>query len=93
MYFMRRYSTAQARVHLAQVLDLAEEGQDVIIERRGVRFLVRPIQPEKKTRARKTPRIEVLDPAVDAGQWTWGWSEGGLEFIDRRGKRRRGKRR
>jgi len=89
MYIVKRYSTAEARVHLAQVLDFAEQGQDVVIERRGIRFTVRPLPSGKRRSSRKAPRIEILDPAVEAGQWTWGWGEDGIEFIDRRRARRR----
>jgi hypothetical protein len=87
---MKHYSAAQARVHLAQVLDLAEQGRDVVIERRGIRFTVRPLPLNERPPSKKTtPRIVVLDPAVEAGQWTWRWSEEGIEFVDRRKARRR----
>jgi hypothetical protein len=60
----------------------------VIIERRGIRFTVRPISSNRRRFAKKAPRIEILDPAVEAGQWTWGWSEDGIEFVDNRRVRR-----
>jgi hypothetical protein len=37
---MRRYTAAQARQRLAEVLDTAKSGEAVVIERRGERFRV-----------------------------------------------------
>jgi prevent-host-death family protein len=38
---MKRYSASQARARLAEVLDAAQRGMPVVIERRGVRYVVR----------------------------------------------------
>jgi prevent-host-death family protein len=37
---MKRYSVAQARQQFAELLDSAERGDAVVIDRRGVRFVV-----------------------------------------------------
>lgn len=83
---MKRYTAAQARQHLSDVLDHAESGQPVVIERRGVRFAVRA---ERKRTAR--PRAAVttwLDPAVESGNWTWTWTTKGLAFKSQSRRRR-----
>jgi len=83
---MKRYTAAQARQHLSNVLDAAEAGEPVVIERRGVRFAVRT---EKKTAARRrTPVVEWLDPAVESGNWTWLWTSKGLGFSGHKSRRR-----
>lgn len=81
---MKRYSVAGARAKLAQVLDLAEQGEAVVIERRGVRFAVHPLKSKPERGVTRRSRIEILDPAVEAGQWSWAWSDGGIELEDRR---------
>ncbi len=39
---MKRYSVAGARARFSDLLDAAEQGQPAVIERRGVRFVLRP---------------------------------------------------
>jgi antitoxin (DNA-binding transcriptional repressor) of toxin-antitoxin stability system len=83
---MKRYSAAQARQHLAAVLDAAEAGESVVIERAGVRFRV---QAEgKRSRRRRPPVVEWLDPAVESGNWSWVWTKRGLRFSARKPRRR-----
>jgi prevent-host-death family protein len=72
---VKKYSVARARQHLAEVLDSAENGEEVVIERRGVTFAIRPISASRTRR--RAPRIEILDPSVEAGTWSWSWSETG----------------
>jgi len=80
MYMMKRYSVAEARQRFAALLDAAEHGDDVVIERRGVRFELKV----RRASRRKTPShsiIEYVDPAVEAGQWNWQQSgDEGLAF-------------
>jgi prevent-host-death family protein len=81
---MKRYTVAVARQHLAEVLDRAEGGEDVVIERRGVRFAVSPVRA-KPTARRPAARIEIIDPAIEAGTWSWSWSpEGGAKLTSPR---------
>lgn len=82
---MKRYSVAQVRERLADVLSEAEQGIPVIIERRGVRYVLRVERPKRQRKPPST--IEVLDPAVTTGQWTWTPTAGGLRFGGRRRRR------
>ena len=83
---MKRYSAAQARQHLAAVLDAAEAGESVVIERAGVRFRVRA---EPRRRGRRRPRLTAwLDPVVEAGDWSWVSAKRGLRFSPRKPRRR-----
>jgi antitoxin (DNA-binding transcriptional repressor) of toxin-antitoxin stability system len=84
---MKRYSAAQARAKLASLLDEAEDGQAVVIERRGVRFTLRAKGRARPRRSTRRPVIEFVDPAVLEGNWTWTWDEHGVRFRAR--KRRR----
>ena len=84
---MRRYTAAQARQHFSTVLDAAEAGEPVVIERRGVRFAVRAEQAEKTPARRRRPVIEWMDPAVACGNWTWVWTSKGLRFSARKPRR------
>jgi antitoxin (DNA-binding transcriptional repressor) of toxin-antitoxin stability system len=83
---MKRYTMAQLRERLADVLNEAERGVPVVIERRGVRYVLRaePARPRRRTRP---SFIEILDPAVAEGQWQWTWTREGIRF--RPGRRRR----
>jgi antitoxin (DNA-binding transcriptional repressor) of toxin-antitoxin stability system len=87
MYTMsrKRYAATAARAHLSELLDLAEQGVAVVIERLGVEFTVERVEP-RRSRHRKRPprpRIEILDPAVESGQWSWSWKSGLLRFTKR----------
>jgi antitoxin (DNA-binding transcriptional repressor) of toxin-antitoxin stability system len=79
---MKRYTVAQVREQLATALDDAERGEPIIIERRGVRFLL-AVETKKPRSAPRQSRIETLDPAVASGQWTWVWTAKGLRFKGR----------
>jgi antitoxin (DNA-binding transcriptional repressor) of toxin-antitoxin stability system len=84
---MKRYGVAQARIHFSHLLDAAEAGDAVVIERRGTRFR---LKPERRAKQRTTPPrsiIEYIDPAVMKGQWTWEWDTGGLRFATPRKRR------
>lgn len=77
---MKRYSVSQARIRIAEVLDSAERGESVLIERQGVRFQV--ILAKPRTRGKKPPAVlKILDPAVAAGDWTWDYGPAGLTFV------------
>ena len=81
---MKRYTAAQARQQFAQVLDVAERGDPVVIERRGVPFVVEAQQRRRRPAGRRKSLIQHLDPAVAAGEWTWSWKADGLRFKSRR---------
>jgi antitoxin (DNA-binding transcriptional repressor) of toxin-antitoxin stability system len=76
---MKRYSAAQARQNFATLLDAAEQGERVVIERHGTRFSLEAHR--QRVRARKRPSIiEHVDPVVDAGSWSWDIGRTGLRF-------------
>jgi antitoxin (DNA-binding transcriptional repressor) of toxin-antitoxin stability system len=83
---MKCYTMAQLRERLADVLNEADRGVPVVIERRGVRYVLRA-EPAPARRHTRPSVIEILDPAVAEGQWQWTWGREGLRF--RSGRRHR----
>lgn len=84
---MSNMKVAEARARFGEILDAAEKGLPVVIERRGVKFRV--VAEVARTAA---PADEALfafvDPAVASGQWTWRASASrGVEFAPRRKRR------
>ena len=79
---MSRFTASQARQNFANVLNQAAGGQSVTIERGKLRF--RLVLDERR-RAPRTARpvIEILDPAVANGDWTWRHGRAGLSFKQR----------
>jgi hypothetical protein len=82
MYVMKRYTISQARERLADVLNEAEQNGSVAIERRGVRYVIRPETTRQKRKG--GPAIEVVDPAVAEGRWGWTVTPTGVRFVRRR---------
>jgi antitoxin (DNA-binding transcriptional repressor) of toxin-antitoxin stability system len=82
---MKRYTVSLVRERLSEALDEAEKGVPVIIERKGVRYRLTVDKPAPARKIRR-PNIEILDPAVAAGEWTWDWTPKGLRFRDKRSK-------
>jgi hypothetical protein len=83
---MKRYTVSVVRERFAEALDEAERGVPVIIERKGVRYRLAVEKPASSGKSRRSAHIEILDPAVADGVWTWDWTPRALAF---RGKRRR----
>jgi len=83
---MKRYTVSVVRERLAEALDEADRGVPVIIERKGVRYRLTVEKPVSRRKSRRQAYIEILDPAVARGLWTWEWTPRGLAF---RGRRRR----
>lgn len=81
---MKRYTMSEARQQFAELLDAAEAGQAVVIERRGVRFVVEAQRRRRLSSVRRKSIIEYMDPAVVGGEWTWSRTPGGLHFSSRR---------
>ena len=81
-----RYTVAQVRERLSHALDQAERGVPVFIERRGTRYVLALAPPSSRSRGatRRKVRIEILDPAVERGAWTWAATSKGLAFRRRR---------
>lgn len=79
---MKRYTAAQARARLSHILDTAEAGDAVVIERRGMRFTLQADRVRRRT-VRRASIIQFADPAVTEGRWTWTWGPKGLRFARR----------
>ena len=80
---MKRYTASELRARLSEVLDAAERGEDVVIERGGTRFALQVHHRSRPTRARRVPLFEIVDSAEAEGRWTWAWSARGLTFKRR----------
>jgi antitoxin (DNA-binding transcriptional repressor) of toxin-antitoxin stability system len=76
---MKRYTVAQVRERLASALDEVERGLPVVIERRGVRYVI-SVESRKARPGRRRSVIETIDQTVAAGQWTWTWTARGLRL-------------
>ena len=70
---MKTYTVGMVRERLAEALDEAQQGHPVFIERRGVVYRISVEPPARPSRARKRA-IEILDPAIEQGEWAWDWS-------------------
>lgn len=68
-------------MRLAEALDSAERGETVFIERRGVRFKLESTKPS--ARPKRPPTLKILDPAIEAGDWTWKSGPDGHAFVPR----------
>lgn len=68
---------AEARARFGEVLDQAEAGTPVLIERRGVRFRVVVDDAPKRGAAAS---FAYVDDAVASGQWTWESGRSGVTF-------------
>ena len=83
---MKHLKVAEARAQFGELLDEAEKGRPVIIERRGVRFRV-VVESATASTANAPALFEHVDDAVASGQWTWTQGPGGLRFAARRKRR------
>ena len=79
---MARYTASDARRQFFHLLDAAEKGEEVVLERHGVRFrLVLDGLPADES---STSPLIIKDEEVLSGNWTWGTDEEGhLEFRPR----------
>jgi hypothetical protein len=77
---------AEARARFGELLDQAERGSPVFIERRGVRFRL-VAEPSTAAAAAGARLFEHVDPEVSDGGWTWEPGPKGVRFAAR-GKRR-----
>jgi hypothetical protein len=83
---VKGFKVAEARARFGALLDQAEQGDDVLIERNGVRFRLR-LDRSVATEAPPAPFFASVDSKVLAGEWTWVWSPRGLQFQTRRRRR------
>ena len=67
---------------MADLLDEAQRGVKVVIERRGVQFAV--VARDVRHRTRRRSLIAHIDPVLVDGDWTWEWRAGRLQLRARR---------
>jgi hypothetical protein len=82
---MKGMKVAEARARFGELLDRAEQGHEVLIERKGVWF--RLLAEANGGRGKPAAVFDFVDPAVMDGQWTWKPGKAGLAFAPRRKKR------
>jgi antitoxin (DNA-binding transcriptional repressor) of toxin-antitoxin stability system len=82
MYSMKALKVAEARARFGELLDEAEKGSPVSIERRGVRFRI-IVEPVVRSKA-KAALFEFVHPDVSTGRWTWKAGPRGLRFAARK---------
>jgi len=80
---MKRYTVSMVRECLSDALDRAERGEPVLIDRRGVTYRL-SVERKPAPRRQAAPRIELLDKAVEEGDWTWDWRGRELRLRARR---------
>jgi hypothetical protein len=86
VHAMKAMKVAEARARFGELLDEAESGTPVTIERRGVRFTLSAERPAA-AKGSRPPLFEHADAEVLSGQWTWTPSPRGLTFSARRKRR------
>ena len=83
MYVMKGFKVAEARARIGELLDHAERGEDVFIERNGVRFHL-TVESGRRDLAPAPPFFTAVDDDVMSGKWTWTWGRKGVAFKSRR---------
>ena len=83
---MKHMKVAEARARFGEILDEAEKGTPVVIERRGVRFRL-VAERQRPSTGSKAAVFDFVDPAVVAGQWSWKAGATGVTFAPRRKRR------
>ena len=81
---MKNYTASLVRERLSEALDYADRGEPVFIERKGVRYRLSVDTPGRRKRPSQPSRIQVVDPAVAEGRWTWDWTAAGPRFRARK---------
>ena len=83
---MKGFKVAEARAQFGDLLDQAEQGEPVFIERKGVRFLL-SVERAEPSPSRRAAFFTAVDPNIMGGEWTWTWGRKGLAFKPRRRRR------
>jgi antitoxin (DNA-binding transcriptional repressor) of toxin-antitoxin stability system len=86
VHIMEHLKVAEARARFGEMLDEAEQGGEVVIERQGVRFRL-VAENKRPAGASKVPLFDFVDPDVMTGQWTWKVGSKGAAFAARRKRR------
>ena len=85
---MGNMKVAEARARFGEILDAAEKGLPVVIERRGVRFRLIAESAAARTAKADGATFAFVDPAMMSGQWTWRTDGArGVKFAARRKQR------
>lgn len=80
------FRVAEARARFGEMLDQAQKGAEVVIERHGVRF--RLVAESAPTSPRVDPQLfDYVDEDVASGNWTWEPDAAGVRFAARRTRR------
>lgn len=74
---MKKFMVREARAAFTDLLDAAERGEPVVIERRGVLFMLSATAPAK-ARVRRTAHIARADESILSGEWAWDWTPDGV---------------
>ncbi|MEE2775715.1 MAG: type II toxin-antitoxin system prevent-host-death family antitoxin [Acidobacteriota bacterium] len=86
MYTVRmvRVTATEARRRLFKLMDAVERGEEVTLERRGVRFRL-ALEAHGPSPEIPSSPLRILDPDLLDGEWTWQTGEDGeLVFRSRR---------
>jgi hypothetical protein len=83
---MKGFTVAEARARFGDLLDQAEQGDAVVIERHGVRFLLKAEAGQQPAPPGKF--FEWLDPALESGEWNWDLTKSGVKFRAARRSRK-----
>ncbi|HVL70238.1 MAG TPA: type II toxin-antitoxin system prevent-host-death family antitoxin [Vicinamibacterales bacterium] len=76
---MKHLKVAEARAQFGDLLDRAEAGLPVVIERRGIRFRI-VVEDDRAPRPAKR-LFEHVDESILEGGWTWSPGRGGLRLV------------
>lgn len=85
---MVRFTASEARRQISRLLDAAERGEEVIVERKGARFRISldtsgSGKGLEVAQAAPSPLL-IEDEAILSGQWTWvSDQDGKLQFQAR----------
>ena len=80
---MKPYKVSEARARFGDLLDEAERGDAVVIERHGVRFTL-SAEGQTARSVQGGPIFSSIDPDVMSGEWTWASTARGLQVRTRR---------
>ena len=84
---MGNMKVAEARARFGEILDAAEKGLPVVIERRGVRFRL-VAEVAGRSPKKDAAIFDFVDPTVMSGQWTWRANAArGVQFSPRQKRR------
>lgn len=81
---MTRMTATEARRQLFKLLDAVEQGEDVVLERGGVRFRLILEQGARSVAELPTSPLVIRDLEILEGEWTWKTDERGQLVLETR---------